>query len=96
MNGTIPQPPEGGDPLAELRRDMYKDSLWSDQADEMLEWRIARLEEIEAARWPRRILVRRRLARDLRASVAGYGWTGQNWRDRRAQAVGDSWPEGWR
>jgi hypothetical protein len=34
--------------------------------------RVIRLEEIIAARWPRSWLLRRRLARELRASVARY------------------------
>lgn len=91
MNRTQPQPPAGGDPVAELRRDLYKDSLWSDQADAILERRVGALEEAAAARWPRSILVRRRLARELRASVAGYGWVGPEWYWRRAQAIGDDW-----
>lgn len=79
--------------LAETRRDVFEGSDWADRQDEMLEHRVALLEEIVAARWPRRMLVRARLARQLRASVAGYGsWAGADWRDRRAQAVGDAWP----
>jgi hypothetical protein len=92
MHGTIPQPPPGGDPLAELRHEVILGGLWSDETEGMLERRIARLEEIQAARWPRRILVRRRLARDLRASVAGYAWIDGDWADRRAQSIGDGWP----
>ena len=80
------------DELEQLRRDVNHDIEWSMAQDSMLERRIARLEEIQAARWPRRILVRRRLARDLRASVAGYGWTGGDWADRRSQAISDEWP----
>ena len=79
--------------LAGTRRDMAEDFEWAMRMDQMLEERISALEEIEAARWPRRILVRRRLARDLRASVAGYGWTGGDWAERRAQAIGDGWGE---
>jgi hypothetical protein len=37
-----------------------------------LEDRVIRLEEIVAARWPRSVLLRWRLAREVRASVAGY------------------------
>ena len=78
--------------LEQLRRDVNRDIEWSMAQDSMLERRIARLEEIQAARWPRRILVRRRIARDLRASVAGYAWTGGDWADRRSQAITDDWP----
>lgn len=75
--------------LAETRRDLFEESDWDARQAEMLERRIAALEEITAARWPRRIAVRRRLARDLRASVRGYGWAGPEWFWRRAQAIGD-------
>lgn len=37
-----------------------------------LEDRVIRLEEITAARWPRSMFLRWRLAREIRASVAGY------------------------
>ena len=77
------------DELAQLREDMDEDMAWAMTHDEMLERRIAALEEIVAARWPRRILVRRRLARDLRASVRHYSWAGPEWFWRRAQAAGD-------
>lgn len=40
--------------------------------DEHLENRVIRIEEIIAARWPRSWLLRRRLAKEIRASVAGY------------------------
>ena len=79
--------------LAQLRGELRADTRWSEDADLMLERRIAALEEITAARWPRRIMVRRRLARDLRASVRNYGWAGPEWFWRRAQAIGDGWLE---
>jgi hypothetical protein len=44
---------------------------YGDDEAEVLEDRVTRLEEVTAARWPRRWLLRRRLARELRASVAG-------------------------
>lgn len=90
MNGTQSQPPEGGDPLREVRRDLYESDSFAMEQDAMLERRITELEEVEAARWPRRILVRWRLARQLRASVATYGdWAGRSWADKRAEAVGE-------
>lgn len=45
---------------------------FGDDDAELLEDRVMRLEEIIAARWPRSWLLRRRLAREIRASVAGY------------------------
>jgi hypothetical protein len=75
--------------LAETRRDLFKESEWGSVQDEMLERRVAALEALVAARWPARISLRRRLARDLRASVRGYGWVGPEWFWRRAQAVSD-------
>ncbi len=79
--------------LAQLREDMDEDMAWAMAQDQMLERRVAALEEITAARWPRRILVRRRLARDLRASVRHYGWVDRSWFWRRAQAIGEGWLE---
>lgn len=49
--------------------ELHEETGW---IEHMLENRIISLEEIVAARWPRRALLRRRLARELRASVAGY------------------------
>lgn len=77
--------------LGQLRRDVIADSLMTDQLADQLERRVIALEEITAARWPRRIVVRWRLARDLRASVAGYGWVGGDFASRRIQAVSDGW-----
>ena len=51
--------------------------------------RISALEEIVAARWPRSMTVRRRLARQLRASAAGYAAMETDFTRRRSQAVGD-------
>ena len=78
--------------LEQLRREVITDSLLTDQFAEGLERRLAALEEITAARWPRRILVRRRLARDLRASVAGYREI-DDFGSRRIQAISDGWIE---
>jgi hypothetical protein len=46
--------------------------LVTDELSELLEMRIAALEEVMAARWPRRLVLAGRLRRRLRASVAGY------------------------
>ena len=77
--------------VAGLRADLDGESDWGARQDEMLEHRIARLEELVAARPWHRIRVRRQLARDLRASVARYGWVSREWVWRRAQAIGDGW-----
>lgn len=63
----------------------------TDEQAEITELRVIALEEVLAARWPRRIVVRRRLIRDLRASVRGYGWVGPDFESRRIQAIGDGW-----
>jgi hypothetical protein len=43
-----------------------------DDGDAVIEDRVIRIEEVIAARWPRRWILRWRLAREIRASVAGY------------------------
>ena len=58
---------------------------FSDRTIDICEDRISALEEIVAARWPRSWLLRRRLARSLRASVAGYATVAT----RRAPVAGD-------
>lgn len=45
---------------------------YGDAMSSVLEGRVIRLEEIVAARWPRSWLLRRRLARELRASAATW------------------------
>ena len=60
---------------------------------EQLELRLTRLEELIAARWPRSIVVRRRLAAEIRASVAPYPDSFIPRRDftgRRLQAVSET------
>jgi hypothetical protein len=78
--------------LVELQRDAHRDSAETDRLAEDLELRVAAIEEVIAAPWPRRILVRRRLRRDLRRSVAhvqGAGFaekrfeTAAGWIERR-------------
>lgn len=51
-------------------RDTHYSIDFTDWAVDGIEDRLIRLEEIVAARWPRSWLLRRRLARELRASVA--------------------------
>lgn len=100
MNRTYPQPPPrrwrrrvNRADLELLRREVVTDSLMTDQLAEQLERRVTALEEITAARWPRSIAVRWRLARDLRASVAGYCEACPDFESRRLQAIGDGWIE---
>lgn len=76
---------------ATLRIELNHELTFTDRQAGQLEQRIALLEEIQATPWLRRIQVRRRLARDLRASVARYGWAGPDFPSRRGQAVGDGW-----
>lgn len=52
-----------------FRRDAFRESDMNDEMAEIEAIRVTQLEEIIAARWPRSILVRYRLARDIRASV---------------------------
>lgn len=88
MNGTQPQPPESGDP-GQDRRDINREFLTVDSLAEHLEERVAALEEITATPWPRRILVRARLGRQLRRSVRNF--PGETWAWRRANAVSADW-----
>lgn len=76
--------------VAQLRREVMRDSLMTDQlAGELLRQVIA-LEEIVAARWPRSIGVRRRLARELRRSVARI--EGRTFAEKRVNTIGSGWP----
>jgi hypothetical protein len=60
--------------------------MFGDYTCDMLEDHIIRLEEIVAAKWPRSMFLRRRLARELRASVAGFGEIAADFRGRRIEA----------
>jgi hypothetical protein len=90
----VPAPQHGWPPpgdLAALReftmrhaRDMLQDSLFRDEYDEVLMARVSAIEEVFAARWPRRWLLARRLRRSLRASVRHLGWVG-SFADRRVE-----------
>jgi hypothetical protein len=61
----------------------------TDELFDILEDRLAALEEVAAARWPARILVRARLGRKLRQSIAPFA--GPSFRDRRHEAVTTEW-----
>jgi hypothetical protein len=75
--------------LDALARELNFAISFADEAESMLEDRIIALEEITAARWPRRIIVRRRLARKLRASGRAHAYAGRSFRARRIEAAGD-------
>ena len=89
MNGTLDQPPAGGHGHDALRRQMAQDSDWQDRQADQLERRVAAIEAVYAARWPRRQLLAARLGRALRASVRPYGWAGPGFAAQRIQAAGD-------
>jgi hypothetical protein len=61
----------------------------TDAAVAALEVRVSAIEEIVAARWPRRMFLRRRLARELRAMSATFAWAGADFRTRRAESVSE-------
>jgi hypothetical protein len=58
-----------------------------DRFDEVRESRISALEEVIAARWPRSVLVKRRLRRRLRDIDRDYSWAGQGFASRQAEAM---------
>jgi hypothetical protein len=64
--------PEPGMTVEQLRREVNDANDFAERSADLLEQRVAALEEIIAARWPRSIVLRLRLRRELRASVAGY------------------------
>jgi hypothetical protein len=58
-----------------------------DRFDEVRESRISALEEVIAARWPRSVLVKRRLRRRLRDIDRDYSWAGEGFASRQAEAM---------
>lgn len=66
-----------------------RDLLVTDELAEQLERRVAAIEEVIAARWPRRLVLAGRLRRRLRASMVGYD--GPDFSARHAQACTWSW-----
>jgi len=73
----------------QLRRDVMFADVVDDDFAEANELRLTALEELLYTRWPRRILVRRRLVRDLRASVARV--QGDTFAERRSEAISSGW-----
>lgn len=78
-----------GREVDQLRRDVIRAELIEDDFAEIDELRITALEEVLYTRWPRRIAVRRRLVRDLRASVAHV--QGDTFTDRRSETISTGW-----
>lgn len=62
---------------------------FTDWAFASLEDRVSAIEEIIAARWPRSMFLRRRLARALRESVAITAWAAPGFAERREEWVGE-------
>jgi hypothetical protein len=60
----------------------------TDELDELLERRVAALEEVVASG---SVLTLLRLRRRLRASVRPYVWAGASFWEQRSQAVSDEW-----
>jgi hypothetical protein len=85
VSSTQSQPPAGGDPVAQLRHELHEDFTFGAQQREHLELRLIALEEIAASRWPRRWLLRARLGRGLRASVAYV--QGRDFEERRLESA---------
>jgi len=66
--------------------------LFGDFALDALEDRIIALEQLVAARWPRRLFVRRRLAAEIRRTVTGYAEVASDFRGRRIEWAGETVP----
>lgn len=68
-----------------------RDAVWSEYVTEEklshLEARIIALEEIAAARWPRRLVLLARLGRELRRKTARYAYAGPSFGARRDEQV---------
>ena len=70
-------------------RDLNFSADMTDRGLDALEERVAALEEVIAASWPRSAVLRRRLRAGLRASVAGYAWMPPDFRRRRCEWMGE-------
>jgi hypothetical protein len=77
------------DPVAGLRREVIDDQTVGDELHSRLEERVIAVEAVLAARWPRSLLLRTRLARKLRRSVRGY--QGHSFREQRWEATTVEW-----
>jgi hypothetical protein len=72
-----------------VARDLNFTSDMTDRGLDALEDRIAALEEVIAARWPRSAVLRRQLRRELRSVDAQYAGAEATFRRRRQQWQGD-------
>jgi hypothetical protein len=92
VTDTIPQPPADGIPpqIRDWMITCARAMEAGDSLDWQLEQRVAAVEEVLAARWPRRLLLARRLGRDLRASIVPFT-DEPGFLQRRAQATATSW-----
>ena len=79
---------------ASLRR-LWHETIYTgtttDHAMDMLEARVTALEEVAAARWPRRWILARRLRRSLRASTGPYLAREGSFTWARFQSISDGW-----
>ena len=73
----------------QLRREVNDASDFAERNVDVLERRVAALEEIVAASWPRSVILRRRLRREIRASVAGYDHLPADFWHRRCEWHGE-------
>lgn len=81
--------------LCGLITDLDRQADGTGWLNELREQRIASVEEVIAAGWPRRWLLAARLRRQLRASVRGCDSAG-TWHEQRAQAMTAEWILGMR
>jgi hypothetical protein len=81
------------DELRLLRREVRETGDVRDRLNELREQRIAAIEEVLAAPWPRRWLVARGFRRRVRRSARESAWAGRSWYERRAQAMSEEFYE---
>ncbi len=79
------------DDMEQWRLDINHGADLADENTDGIWLQVLALEEFVAARWPRRLLVRWRLARDLRRSVAHID--GDTWAERRVNTISSGWLE---
>jgi hypothetical protein len=72
-----------------VARELNFNAEMTDRAIDAIEDRVAALEEITAASWPRSAVLRRRLRRELRATDARYATAARDFRGRRAEWAAD-------
>jgi hypothetical protein len=64
-----------------------REQYFTEEKLSYLEARIVALEEIAAARWPRRLVLLGRLGRELRTKTARYAYAGDGFARRRNEQV---------